>query len=1601
MSLTPDELLADVALVYTGNEAKGAYGSGRLIAPGLVLTAGHVVDYPTRNRPRRKRWKVCLLKERSKSGAWTSLAHEATLLWRAAGDLDLALLLVCANTKLTPTLQPVFVSYDVLGSILEVNATGFPEAWFTETGMLRDYTVPGNLRIAAQLGPYGWTVALENKPDDPSGWKGMSGAAVCYVGQDDKLYVFGVVEEVPANFPGGLLQVARISHGFADAVFVGHLRAALGEEPSLVAWSGDSSKTPRPVSSEQAPADYVERPELTAPLLAHLLVDEPAPKGRAIISAVHGMGGIGKTTIASWLIRRPEVEQRFPDGRIWITLGEEPQDDALKIINDRMSQLDSAFKAKATEQVARDELAALLHSRSIVFVIDDVWPGQSAEIAKALIVPSPRSRFLLTSRFRLSELTDDRRLEAKEFELYKMSIGQGTELIVSTLGRELSGTEKALVEQLCEAVDGHPLALVLAAARIKRGRPWDVLLEDLTVEIARLEVLDKPARKPETNLAKRRQNSVVASLMLSVRDLSRFEQQLFAWLGVVFKDATITPSMCATLWSTAKWEALEYLGDLASVGLLSAREDAYRLHHLMHDVALKLLTGPDTRAREGDIPGFGCTLRDAHQQFLERYRAKVEDGPWHALPDDGYIYDHLLRHFEHADWERELEQILREENADGLCGWYECRGGMSQTAGFLSDVYRGWRYADRTFAVATDEEQRGQALALQLHCALIIASINSLSAVIPTEVLVGAVRCELMEWSAALALARQRPSTGDRVAALAALASTMPPAEQQEVLSEALNAARGIKDAKLRARALAELVQRLPAGEQLGLLDEALTAAQSITDSSHTQFITTLIELLPARKALAVVDSIDNESWWRAETLTKLARRFPAEERSSVLHDALTAAREASRAETLVKVAQELPAEERPSVLHNALTAARGIDEKASRAETLVKVAQALPAEEQPSVLGEAWAVARGIVAAPHSLDRLRRAQALARVAQRLPAEQQASAFEEALTAAQNIDRAGWRATALRDVAQLLPGVEGLTVARSIDDAPLRARALAGVARRLPIGLLSTAVREAMTAARGIDSAEERGRTLAIVVELLAGTEAPLTAADIDGGELRKVTGVEDELARQEALVVARGIDEGYWRALALWVLARQLPTEGMLNVLHEALGVARGIDDRPLLKKDPLLAFSYDTPRVQKKQLLAALAQELAGGALRLPVDQQRSVLREALSAAHGFDDIEPRARALAEIAKLLPGQEALAIARDLSDLSMRARALMEASRRLPPKEQGGVIDEALTAARGIADAESRAFIMGEVAQRLPPEKQPSVLGEALNAARTTPRWRWYGRPPSAELPKEEQWRWFAVPPPPPPAPWAALEESARSLPAKDALPVARSVPDPLSRSRSLVKVALRLPPEEQASVLREALTAARQIDNAILLVELLVQVGHRLPAAEQSSVLAEALSTARNVVDPCSRAQALAQVAHRLPVEEQSSVLSEALIAARSVDDAASRVWALTLLAQRLPESEQESVFWEALTVAPGIDDADSRARALAAVAQPVGAGQFIGLTRRKWIDISRVLSTRRRSECVGDFTAILPLIQTLGGNTALQGFRCSIASVGRWWG
>jgi hypothetical protein len=409
---------------------------------------------------------------------------------------------------------------------------------------------------------------------------------------------------------------------------------------------------------------------------------------------------------------------------------------------------------------------------------------------------------------------------------------------------------------------------------------WTTLLDDLAAEVARLEVLDDTddlIADSISRVERQRGASVLASLLLSVRYLNREGQRLFAWLGIVAEEAIIIPKMAATLWCEEEDKADNHLRKLSR--LIEHEGAGYGVHDLMHDIARKLLTAPEVGAQKGNTPGFGLTFQSAGQQFLERYRAKTSNNLWHTLGDDGYIHDHIIQHFEQAGWDFELEKLLWEDSVDGRCGWYQARERSGQTAGFLVDVGRVWTWADVAAANATSHSM---AVALQLHCALIITSINSLFERLPVEVLVGAVRCGLLAFPSALALTRGHPSPQSRITILLALHKEFQRMPQLGLLDEALNVARRTEDAQLRAKALAEIAQRLTIQEQPGVLREVLSASRGIDDPRlRAGALAEVAQRMPAEEALTVARGIDDPRL-RARTLAEIARHLPTEEALAV-----------------------------------------------------------------------------------------------------------------------------------------------------------------------------------------------------------------------------------------------------------------------------------------------------------------------------------------------------------------------------------------------------------------------------------------------------------------------------------------------------------------------------------------------------------------------------------------------------------------------------------------------------------------------------------------------------------------------------------------------
>ncbi len=436
-----------------------------------------------------------------------------------------------------------------------------------------------------------------------------------------------------------------------------------------------------------------------------------------VITVIHGLGGIGKSTLAAALAHNKQVQAHFCDGILWATLGQQP--DVLSLLSGWVQALgDHNFKSPSIEATT-SHLRTLLNDKAVLLIVDDAWDTKHAQAFK---VGGARCHLLVTTR----EGVIAKVLGACTYSLDAMKPAQAMELLTKKFGRGITDAEQSNVKALAKEYGYLPLALELAADQVASGKSWVVLLQDTQQEIARLKTLDDLEASDVTDEASLKRLSLTASFSLSIKRLPEEKRKNFIWLGVLPEDTIITPAMTATLWDLDEQDAAQTLQYLLNKSLLSINssfvtssygfenfEDAvafflpeyvkemqrkaeflvneiptYRLHDLLHDWARNLLTAPVIPKRQGDLPGLGLTLANAHAELLRKYRGKTQNGLWYTLPDDSYIHQHLAWHLEKADLMEEIHQLWHQELVETDNEWLKVREQLGQERGYMNDLRR-------------------------------------------------------------------------------------------------------------------------------------------------------------------------------------------------------------------------------------------------------------------------------------------------------------------------------------------------------------------------------------------------------------------------------------------------------------------------------------------------------------------------------------------------------------------------------------------------------------------------------------------------------------------------------------------------------------------------------------------------------------------------------------------------------------------------------------------------------------------------------------------------------------------------------------------------
>jgi DNA-binding SARP family transcriptional activator len=341
----------------------------------------------------------------------------------------------------------------------------------------------------------------------------------------------------------------------------------LNRDPDLAA-----PPLPPPATTGAGPARSVPRQLPAPPQLFTGRVMELAELGKihdastVVITAIDGMAGVGKTALA--LQAAHQMVDRYRDGQLYVDLhgyteGVAPVEPG--------AALDGMLRSLGVPgdgiPAGLDLRAGLYRSRladqRMVIVLDNA--ATEAQV-RPLLPGAPGCLVLVTSRRRLAGLDHTHALS-----LDTLPLVDAVALLRATAGDgRLAGQPPELVDELVELCGRLPLAIRIAAARLRSHPAWDLahLVQRLRDQQHRLAELQAGPR------------SVTAALDLSYQDLCPDEQRTYQMLGL-HPGPDIDAYAAAGLLDATRPEAGRQLEQLLEAHLLQETVPGrYRFHDL-------------------------------------------------------------------------------------------------------------------------------------------------------------------------------------------------------------------------------------------------------------------------------------------------------------------------------------------------------------------------------------------------------------------------------------------------------------------------------------------------------------------------------------------------------------------------------------------------------------------------------------------------------------------------------------------------------------------------------------------------------------------------------------------------------------------------------------------------------------------------------------------------------------------------------------------------------------------------------------------------------------------------------------------------------------
>lgn len=619
------------------------------------------------------------------------------------------------------------------------------------------------------------------------------------------------------------------------------------------------------------PPHFQPRPDDLTRLAGAVLyeVENPtvtSPPERVVV--LRGMGGVGKSVMASAMARSTSTRRVFRDGVIWVSL--EPGRMPLDVARSVASAMGLSSGAAGDLAATITEMRTWLAERRCLIVLDNAWSVD--QVVPVLQSLSPVSRALVTTR----DGGIATGLGAVDVTLETLH----TQAALVQLADWVGVPAEDLPAQALEVADqcgGLPFALSLQGALARDGVPWSDLLgalQDAELDYARQELPGYP------------HHDVLASLQVSVDMLRRRDAtgaDRFSDLGAFFWGDGVPADAVISFWhgnaALSRRRGQRLLVELERFALLRLDGPLVRMHDLVADYVSSDAASPARRS-----------------ELLDTYRER-SGGNWASLTGDGYVHRHLLDHLAASGESSEIEPLLRMTTPEGRNAWFESCDRAGELVGYRQQLER--RMADDD---ASAEEV--------IRLGLLVSSANAL-AVNVTPILANAL-VDAGVWTTRQALdsARRLIDPSKRAEGLAGLLPLLSEREANDVIDEALFAARATEEVgagllplveALAARARIDdalaLARRAPAGDAVGaalavavpyleeaereaVVDEAIQTCAATPELFRGACVGALLPRLADAEIeqlrLDAVDPMQNvvaKGWCEAGMAAELARR--------------------------------------------------------------------------------------------------------------------------------------------------------------------------------------------------------------------------------------------------------------------------------------------------------------------------------------------------------------------------------------------------------------------------------------------------------------------------------------------------------------------------------------------------------------------------------------------------------------------------------------------------------------------------------------------------------------------------------------------------------